>query len=217
MATVVGLERCSTCGGRGCQCLYDILDPSGFVWATIRNFSRPTSRRGPIVLGDDELEELHCEGLAILHKLAGDYIPRKEGYAQDGRFSGYAAQLLPRKLGDAWHRLHAEHMLITEPSGARRWRYGEKAVSLEAMLADDPDCSDLLADRRRDADLKSRLHRVLYDEWCREVKVIVEVGELLSEGASEADVAVMLGLTPHQVAEAVARIAPVIAKLQAGE
>jgi hypothetical protein len=206
------LEFCETCGHprRGCDCLFDILDPSAFVHKTINN--------AHLVLSPDERDELHAEGLALLQKLAVDYRPHIPGHGQEGRFSGYAAMFLARKLGDAWHRMHPEHLLVTQLDGKRKWEYRDRAVSLEAIVADEPDRADLLADRRgQRGDLKNRLHAALYERWCREVRVIVEVGELLSEGATPADVATMLGLTPTQVREAMNTIAPVISRLQSEE
>lgn len=205
------LEACPTChtARRRCECLHDIKDPSAFVHATIN--------RARLVLSGDEYDELHAEGVAILHKLAAEYKPHTAGHDQEGRFSGYAAMFLPRKLGDAWHRMHPEHMLVTQPSGQRRWAYRERAVSLEAIVADDPDRNDLLADRRQRADLKTRLHSALLEQAIIEVKMATGVGELLSEGATPADVAVLLGLTALQVREAMSKIAPLISRLQSGD
>ena len=195
---------------------YDVRDPSAFVHANINKWTRPTATRGPIVISTEEHEELHAEGMAIMCKLARDFRPHIDGYEHEGRFSGYAAMFLARKLGDAWHRMHSEHLLISENGGPRRWDYRERAVSLEALGADDPDRLSLLADRRETADLKTRLHAALWERWCREVQVIVEVGEKLSEGATPADVAGMLGLTSDQVAYAISEIGKVAGRLESG-
>lgn len=110
--------------------LHDVADVAGFVAATI-------SRAG-ITAAAAEHEELMLEGLAILYTLAAAYKPRLDGYAQDGRFSGFAARYLPRKLGDAWHRLHPEHRYVTDPAtGKRGWRYGKPTISLDALTEGD--------------------------------------------------------------------------------
>jgi hypothetical protein len=198
--------------------LHDVRDADAFVHATINDFCKPNGSRGAIVLSVDEHDELAAEGLAIMCRLAADYCPRMEGYEQDGCFSGYAAWSLPKKLGDAWHRMHPNHQLATDPvTGRRRWLYGLPAVSLEAIVAESPDRSDLLSDRRKRADLGPRLHAALFERWCREVKVVVEVGELLGEGATPADVAKMLGLTAAQVKEAMSQIEPVLPRLLSEE
>lgn len=106
--------------------LYDVDDCVAFVAATIR--------RTGLSVGEAEHEELMLEGLAILCDLAARFTPRREGYTQDGWFSGYAARYLPRRLGDAWHRLHPEHRYVTDPdTGKRHWRYGKPAISLDAL------------------------------------------------------------------------------------
>lgn len=107
-----------------------------------------------------EREELLAEGWALLFELAERYKPLPEppcGYAawfamtlgdrQDyehrlraetktkrGCFSGHAAMFLPRRLGDAWHKSHPEHLYITDPdSGKRGWFYGQAMVSLNSI------------------------------------------------------------------------------------
>lgn len=114
--------------------VHDIEDAEGFVAATIE---RSGIRPAPA-----EHEELLAEGLAILFELASRFEPQREGYERPGRFSGFAAQFLPRKLGDAWHKLHPEHRYVTGEDGKRRWVYFEAPVSLDAALAGpDPDRS----------------------------------------------------------------------------
>lgn len=118
--------------------LYDVRDCESFVQATLN-----ASRR---VYGPDEREELVCEGLRIMCELAARYEPQREGYDGQGRFSGFAAKYLRLKLEDAYHRMHPEHRLVAQPDGKRRYHYGEKAVSLEAMTADDPDRHPVLTE-----------------------------------------------------------------------
>lgn len=84
-----------------------------------------------------EREELLAEGLTILYELAGKYkpLPMRPGIDKKaGRFSGYAAMFLPRRLGDAWHKSHPEHLYITDPeSGKRGWHYGAGPLSLDSL------------------------------------------------------------------------------------
>ncbi|MGH7458567.1 MAG: hypothetical protein ACREKN_05685 [Longimicrobiaceae bacterium] len=105
--------------------IHDIKDAEGFVKATLK--------RSGIRFEAGEFEELVCEGMAILWELAAKYEPHRAGYAQAGRFSGYAARYLPRRLGRSWHRSHREHRLITNPDGSRHWVYGEAPQSFDAL------------------------------------------------------------------------------------
>lgn len=107
--------------------VHDIEDAEGFVAATIE--------RSGIRPAPTEHEELIAEGLAILYELAAKFEPQREGYDTPGRFSGFAAQFLPRKLGDAWHKLHPEHRYVTGEDGKRHWVYFEAPASLDAVLA----------------------------------------------------------------------------------
>lgn len=195
------LERCPTCAKRrrACGCLHDIRDPGAFVHATINDFCRGRGTRAPIALSLDERDELHCEGLAILHKLAAGYHSRLDGYEVDGRFSGYAASYLPKKLGDAWHKLHSEHMLLTQPDQTRRWHYGDKAVSLEAIVAENPDGHPILASSERGYDLGSRLRKALVKRARAEQDWIVGVAKRIGQGQSPASTAAELGISEDSV------------------
>jgi hypothetical protein len=196
----------------------DIEDPSAFVHGTINKWCRPTSERGPIILSLDEREELHAEGMAILCKLARDFRPHMDGYDQEGWFSGYAAMFLPRKLGDAWHRMHADHLLVTDPeTGKRRWRYLEKAVSLDALTGEDPDRQPLLASRSDETDLRSQVGRALDERWQRRRNVILDVADILGQGGTGPDAAATLGLTTAQVQEAVNEIMMVADRLRSDD
>lgn len=115
--------------------LHDIEDAEGFVAATLK-------RSGIKLDGPDEHEELMAEGLCILHELAGKYEPHRAGYEQGGSFSGYAAQFLPRRLGDAWHRSHPEHHRIAGEDGKRKWHYEDATLSLDSLLAETPPTAD---------------------------------------------------------------------------
>jgi hypothetical protein len=106
--------------------LHDVQDAEGFVAATIQ--------RSGLTLTRCEHEELLAEGIAILCELAADFEPHREGYAQAGRFSGYAARYLPRRLGDAWHRGNPHHHRIAGENGKRSWHYEAPPVSLDQLL-----------------------------------------------------------------------------------
>jgi hypothetical protein len=109
--------------------LHDIADVEGFVCATIE-------RAGLGGVPEHEKEELVADGLTILYTLAAKFEPQREGYDRPGRFSGFAAQFLPRRLGDAWHSRHPEHVRVVDPkTGKRRWVYRETPVSLDQFLA----------------------------------------------------------------------------------
>lgn len=108
--------------------LHDIDDVEGFVCATIE---RSGLRN---VISQGEREELIAEGILILYELAERFEPQRDGYDQPGRFSGFAAQFLPRRLGDAWHSRNPEHRRVTGEDGKRRWVYSEAPLSLNEML-----------------------------------------------------------------------------------
>jgi len=119
--------------------LHDITNVEAFVRATLDD-SRIRFQTG-------ERDELVLEGLAILYDLAGSYQHQLPGYAQPGRFSGYAARYLPRRLGEAWHRLHEEHIYRTRLDGGREYEYLQPAISLDgirsrAQLRGEPDTVD---------------------------------------------------------------------------
>lgn len=103
--------------------MHDVDDVEGFVAACMA--------RSGIRFADDEREELLAEGLAIMARLACDFEPHRPGYATSGRFSGYAAAMLPRRLYDAWKRLHPEH-LERRHGNHRTLEYGELPASLDA-------------------------------------------------------------------------------------
>lgn len=117
---------------KGIVALHDIRDVEYFV-AKIITKAIPN-------LPHDEFQELKSEGIAILYQLAARYEPHRDGYATPGSFAGYASMFLPRRLGDAWHRMHPEHTYVTEtlPDGrqVRRWRYLAPPTSLDQLLTD---------------------------------------------------------------------------------
>ena len=108
--------------------LHDVDDVEAFVQATLN--------ASGIAFERDERDELVLEGLAIMYRLADQFEPHRPGYSQPGRFSGYAAMFLPRRLTDAWHRLHPEHCYVTRPDGGREWYFAEQPVSLDGLRSD---------------------------------------------------------------------------------
>lgn len=109
--------------------ILDIANAEAFVQRTID--------RSGIEYSASEREELLAEGLTILCELAGKYkpLPMRPGIdKQAGRFSGYAAMFLPRRLGDAWHKMHLEHRYVTNPdTGKRGWYYDRPMLSLDEL------------------------------------------------------------------------------------
>lgn len=108
--------------------LHDIDDVRAFAKAIVARFIKPQ-------MGEEsDRDELIQEAVCLLYELAERFEPHREGYAQPGKFSGYAARFLPGKVIDAWHRLHPEHQCVTQPDGKRRWVYDiPKTVSEQSV------------------------------------------------------------------------------------
>lgn len=112
--------------------LHDIDDVEMFIQAQLNTW-RTKARITYLPLEDREW--LTCEALCILYELADRFEPHRPGYEQAGRFSGFAAAYLPKKLGDAWHRWHEGHRYVTDPdSGRRRWEFFKPSVSLNGIV-----------------------------------------------------------------------------------
>lgn len=110
--------------------LHDIDDVEMFIQAQLNTWRT----RAGIYLSVDDREELTAEALCIMFELAGRFEPHRPGYEKAGRFSGFAAAYLPKKLGDAWHRRDESHRYVTDPdTGKRRWRFYQQAASLDAI------------------------------------------------------------------------------------
>lgn len=126
MITAAGVERPreGECPGANGRALYDIRDVEMFV--------RNTLDKAPLHFDTAEFEELVAEGMGILYDLAHSYEPHRAGYEQGGSFAGYAAFYLPKRLTDAWHRLHPNHVYVSLPDGTRRWEYLPAADSFDA-------------------------------------------------------------------------------------
>lgn len=192
--------------------LFDILDIEAFVQATI---NRSRRRHEPA-----EREELVAEGLRISYEQAARFDPHRAGYEQAGRFSGFLAKYLPLKLEDAYHRLHPEHQLRSDPeTGRRSYFYGERAASLDAMTAEDPDRQPLMADvvHLDPLTVQRRAHKALFDRWTKRVELWSEMAALFAEGATDSDVAELLGVSGDEVREAKAAIAPEMPYILGGE
>jgi hypothetical protein len=100
----------------------DVRDAEGFVAKMMH--------KSGVRLGPEEKVEMLAEGITILLELAAQYKPRLDGYKQDGTFSGYAGMFLPRRLQDAFYRLHPEHQLKRTPDGKKVREFGQANLSL---------------------------------------------------------------------------------------
>lgn len=105
--------------------IHDVADAYGFVAAQVMR-----APGVPVIRDTDEAEELIAEGVTILFELADRFEPHRPGYDQPGRFSGYAAWALPKRLQTAWRRMHPEHRTRKLPDGRRTIEYGERPLSL---------------------------------------------------------------------------------------
>ena len=105
--------------------LHDVADVHAFVAAQVANTP------GVPMLHGDEADELIQEGIVILYELAARFQPHMPGYARPGRFSGYAAWALPKRLQSAWRRMHPEHLTRKAPDGTRSLEYGLKPLSVD--------------------------------------------------------------------------------------
>lgn len=115
----------------------DVKDGYGFVSGCIaKSGIKPPTQ--------EKYEELMCEGIVILCHLFEKYDPTKDkgrkaprtgGGSRKGvaSFAGYASFLLPRKLRDAWHRMHEEYVVKTDENGAKRYVYYESPASLNEL------------------------------------------------------------------------------------
>ena len=172
--------------------LFDVRDIEAFVQATI---NRSRRRYEP-----DEREELVAEGLRIAYDLASRFDPHRDGYEQEGRFSGFLAKFLPLKLEDAYHRLHPEHVLRTDPeSGRRSYVYGSKAVSLEAVVGEDEERSGVLGQRDDTDGSIDYVQKALTGRALREVDEVVKVAKCLVRGMDVAAISAKLGLEQSHI------------------
>lgn len=106
--------------------LHDVEDVEAFVIMCIKR----SGCNAPSSAWDD----LICEGICLLYKMASNYKPRLDGYTQDGRFSGYAVKWLPKQILKAWHTSHEHHLYTKDPITKKRgWTYRLAPVSFEMI------------------------------------------------------------------------------------
>lgn len=142
-----------------------------------------------------------------LYELADSYEPQRAGYAGAGRFSGYAAALLPRRLADAWHALHPEHQRVSA-NGERRWVYGPAPAALEdAEFQTNSQLVQTLDESNR---LDAALH--LLSPWER--LGARRMVELAGEGLGPAEIAAELGLTREGLGELRERLRAALAEVE---
>jgi hypothetical protein len=182
--------------------LHDIADVEGFVGATLeRSGLRPH-------LQPAEHEDLVAEGVCVLYELADRYEPHLPGYATAGRFSGFAARLLPNRLTDAWHAWNESHSRITAADGGRRWTYEAPALSLDV---DDPPLvlagETFLEDMPR---LGAALRAI--EPW--QQFAIARMCELVRDGYGRVEVAAMLNVSRERLAAMTERLATALEEVQ---
>ena len=169
--------------------LFDVRDVESFVQATINASGRTYTQ--------DMRDELCAEGFRIMLDLAAKFEPHRAGYEHEGRFSGFAAKYLRLKLEDAYHRLCPEHTLRADPETGRRvWHYGERAVSLEAMTAEDPDRHALMAAPETSEQVEGWLRQALQEDADRTVEMTLLVARARGRAAARGE-----RLTDEQIAE----------------
>jgi hypothetical protein len=115
--------------------LHDIADVEAFVRNTLHTRLRAIPR--------DDHDEMMSEGLVIIFDLGRRYDPSKDTGSRKldhvcrtarccvPSFAGWATYLLHRKMLDAWHRLHPEHVLRTQPDGSRKYEYLQRPASID--------------------------------------------------------------------------------------
>lgn len=176
-----------------------VLDVEAFVQAHIHK---------RLVLTADEREDLVAEGFVIMERLFRQYEPGRNGLDPSlSKFSGFAAALLPGKLGDAWHRLQDNHRMQTTPEGERKWHYGEKPTSLEVVKEAGIDhIKALQTEDIYDSDMAHALRTVLDDRWPHDREVTVKLAVLMGCDHSPGEAARVLGISDREAVLAIERI-----------
>jgi hypothetical protein len=106
--------------------LGDVQDLDGFVNAAINREPRLAS------VPAGEREELAAEGFLIMCELWRRFTP----YGPWSSFDRYANEFLPRRLVDAWHRLHrGEHVRRPNRGGHRVWEIRSIASFDQELLS----------------------------------------------------------------------------------
>ena len=187
--------------------LGDVADVEGFVAATLDR----ECRRRQIRLSADEREMLIAEGITILYELASRFEHQRPGYDRPGRFSGYAARLLPLRLASAWHSWHPEHIYAAGPGGARAWSYEAPATSLseDAEVRAAPPAGDDLEDLGPPQLLVDAL--ASFEPWER--FGLQAALSLLDRGYSWSEAAEQLGIPRPRLAALRKRLARVLERM----
>ncbi len=111
--------------------IYDVDDIEGFVNMCVE-------QSGLKIADQNELDELVCEGIALLLHMARNFKPQMDGYDKPGRFSGYCVAFLPKKIFTAYHKLHPEHLqktvVLENGKKVKRYQYGEAPDSLDQRM-----------------------------------------------------------------------------------
>lgn len=105
--------------------LHDIKDVEAFVIMCLK--------RSGCGAPPEHWDDLICEGIVLLYRMAGNYKPRMNGHEVDGRFSGYAVMWLPKQINQAWHKSQAHHLYAKDDDGNRGWTYRLAPVSYELI------------------------------------------------------------------------------------
>ena len=193
--TVMREYRERVCDHCGRIELHDIHDSRAFVAAEIRKVN--------LQLTIDERDELIQAGMQRLIRMARDYRPGIGGRdAAGSRFSGFAAQWLPRKLSDEYHRLKG-FKLRTLPDGSRAWNYDEPVpVSLQALIEHAPNALDTIASLATvdawEHDLVAELPRLLAARREREDELLQRYAELRRDGYTHGDTIFEMRVTPAE-------------------
>jgi hypothetical protein len=185
--------------------MHDVRDAEGFVAAAIQ--------RSGIRLAPAEREELIAEGLAIMCDLANRFEAHRAGYQQQGRFSGYAAAYLPKRMQAAWYRLHPEHQVRRDDAGKRVREFGQPAMSLHHEDMPDLVATAMLAgqDHRGEFDVIDRaLARMPGWERLGARRVV----DLLDQGHGTDDIARKLGMGRRAVTALQAAVGSAIYHVQ---
>jgi hypothetical protein len=184
----------------------DIRDAEGFVAATIK--------RSGLRLESAEREELLAEGLCILLELGEHYEPLRNGYATGGSFSGYAAQFLPRRLGDAWHKSNSGHRRVMVAEGRRAWMYEPAPVSMDAedFLAT-PLATSMVLNFEDPSKVEKAMRRL--EPWAQ--VAIRPMVELLDQGYGRDEIGQRLNISREQLRTMDAQLMAAVADVEREE
>ncbi len=191
--------------------LFDVQNCEAFVGRAL------TSSR--IRMTGDEREEMLCEGLLILAELAAKFEQHRDGYATSGRFSGYAAKMLPLRMQDAYDRLHPEHQVTRDSvSGARVYDFNPAPMSIFADDFGDLTATALLGNPSQvHHDLGATVDAALNSLPAWDRFAARRVVMLIDEGYGTDEIANRLGLGRKDVSRLQSHTASAIARCQLAE